>query len=131
MLAEKIRDQVSREISIVKETHPLRIKGIIGESELVISSRYHGLVSALSQGVPALGTGWSHKYQTLFDDYGFPEGLLDVSMSAEEIYRNIDMLVEPDKNAMLKKEIGIRGQSLKNESEKMWEEVFKVLEEGN
>jgi hypothetical protein len=41
------------------------------------------------------------------------------------------MLVEPDKNAMLKKEIGIRGQSLKNESEKMWEEVFRVLEEDN
>jgi colanic acid/amylovoran biosynthesis protein len=131
MLAEKIRDPVSQEISIVKETHPLRIKGIIGESELVISSRYHGLVSALSQGVPALGTGWSHKYQTLFDDYGFPEGLLDVSMPVEEIYRNIDTLVEPDKNAILKKEIGIRGQSLKNESEKMWEEVFRVLEEGN
>ena len=43
-----------------------------GRPSIVVSSRYHALVSAMSQGVPVVATGWSHKYATLLDDFGTP-----------------------------------------------------------
>ena len=46
-------------IPLVKEDDPLKIKGILGLSYAVVASRYHALVSALSQGVPAVATGWT------------------------------------------------------------------------
>jgi len=51
-LAESIVRESREDIEIIKETDALRIKGVLGLCAGVISSRYHGLVSALSQGVP-------------------------------------------------------------------------------
>lgn len=57
------------------------IKSAIGRSEVVLGSRYHGLVSALCQSVPAIAVGWSHKYRELFADYGVPDLALDLKAS--------------------------------------------------
>ena len=75
-LAIKVNRLCNESMPTVTETDPLAIKGIIGICNGVISSRYHGLISALSQGVPALATGWSHKYEALFSEYGIPGGCL-------------------------------------------------------
>ena len=44
------------------------IRAIIASLTVCISSRYHGLVSCLSHGVPVLALGWHHKYRNLMDD---------------------------------------------------------------
>lgn len=41
------------------------VKAIIGLCDLVIASRYHSLVAALSMGVVPVVIGWSHKYDEL------------------------------------------------------------------
>src|SRR5690606_2234902 len=66
---QRLADELSAAVGgipIVKESGALEIKGILGACSGTLGSRFHGLVSALSQGVPALATGWSHKYQMLF-----------------------------------------------------------------
>lgn len=126
----QIADQVNRELGdslpTIAEPDPLRTKGIIGRCDLVISSRFHALVSALSQGVPALGTGWSHKYQMLFEDYGFPEGLLDVRDDDQKI----DVILQTVfyKNPMrLKEKLLSTAKGEKAKTQDMWARVFETI----
>ncbi len=42
------------------------IKSVIRECTIVIASRFHSLVFALSLGIPSLAISWSHKYRELF-----------------------------------------------------------------
>lgn len=128
MLAEKIRDAVSQDVQIIKEAHPLKIKGILGVSTGTVGSRFHGLVSALSQGTPALATGWSHKYQMLFQDYGFPEGLLNVHMTQDELQKTMDLIIDETSKQNVIKKIQSNSHILKKETEKMWHEVKNLLE---
>jgi polysaccharide pyruvyl transferase WcaK-like protein len=125
-LARQISEGVGG-LPIIQESYPLKIKGILGACQGTIGSRYHGLVSALSQGVPSLATGWSHKYNMLFHDYGFDDGLLDVTTRDEEIHRKIDMVIDPDSRQEIQAVITAKSEELKKLSEKMWARVFEVL----
>lgn len=126
MLAEKLSAAVGG-IPIVRESGPLEIKGILGACSGTLGSRFHGLVSALSQGVPALATGWSHKYQMLFEDYGFPEGLVEVTSDEAEIKRKIDLVT--DESTRIAALIQTRTAELKMQSEQMWQQVFDVIDQ--
>lgn len=125
-LAEKLSSAVGG-IPIVRESGPLEIKGILGACSGTLGSRFHGLVSALSQGVPALATGWSHKYQMLFEDYGFPEGLVQVTSDEAEIKRKLDLVT--DESARIAALIQTRTAELKQQSEQMWQQVFDVIDQ--
>jgi polysaccharide pyruvyl transferase WcaK-like protein len=127
-LAKKIVESVDDSISIIQESDPLMIKGIIGASKALIGSRFHSLVSSLSQGIPALGTGWSHKYQMLFDDYGFSEGIIDISIEDYELYNKIDMLLSPEKYDDIQAILWQNSKEIEKEAEKMWSEVFEIID---
>ncbi|MBN2449850.1 MAG: polysaccharide pyruvyl transferase family protein [Lentisphaeria bacterium] len=75
-LARQLQRRLPTDIEIL-DPSPLEAKGILGCCRAVVASRYHALVGALCQGVPAVGTGWTHKYGALFDDYCCRENLLD------------------------------------------------------
>lgn len=127
ILAQQICEGIGCDLPIIQESHPLKIKGILGACQGTLGSRYHGLVSALSQGVPSLGTGWSHKYAMLFHDYGFDDGLLDSTTSYKEIYKKIDMIIDPDSRQEIQSVIIARSREFKKLSEEMWSMVFELL----
>ncbi|WP_258868023.1 polysaccharide pyruvyl transferase family protein [Alkalilimnicola ehrlichii] len=124
-LAEEISYEAGG-IPIVRETDPLAIKGILGSSYATIGSRFHGLVSALSQGVPSLGTGWSHKYLELFKDYGWSDGLIKVG--DEDVKSKLDQLIDPQSNLRIRRTLEHHSDQLKEATELMWERVFEVIE---
>ncbi|MDO3720306.1 polysaccharide pyruvyl transferase family protein [Marinobacter sp. chi1] len=128
MLAEKVSEAVGG-IPIVIETNPLHIKGILGTCDATVGSRFHGLVSALSQGVPSLATGWSHKYKRLFEDYGFIEGLVSVTDSDEVLRRKVDLLICEESSVALREKLNDRSGELKRLSEEMWGLVCSVIDE--
>lgn len=127
-LAERISESAGG-IPIVTETNPLNIKGILGSCDATIGSRFHGLVSALSQGVPSLATGWSHKYLKLFEDYAFDEGVVSVLIKEEELKEKIDLLVDPSKSKSLRVQLKQKSDELKLLSEEMWRLVFDEIDQ--
>ncbi|WP_164968941.1 polysaccharide pyruvyl transferase family protein [Arcobacter sp. CECT 8989] len=127
VLAEEIANKVGG-INIFKEEDPLKVKGIIKQSHGVIGSRFHSLVSSLSQATPALGTSWSHKYQMLFKDYDFEEGILTLDSSVDDIRRKVDILIDENSKEKLVLKLENKSKYLKELSNQMWEKVFKEIE---
>lgn len=107
-----------------QEADPLVVKALIGQSKAVICSRFHGCVSALSQGIPCIGTSWSHKYQALFADYQQQRFLLDPGLSESELAELIDELLALPAEPLLQ-----ASALLKQQSEQMWNLVLQSLSE--
>lgn len=126
-LGQQIQQNFNGNIEIIREDNPLYLKGILGSCQLVISSRFHGLISALSQGIPCLGTGWSHKYQQLFATYSCPEMLVDLQANPDENLHKLDLMIsEPSRNSLIQS-ITIASKHQKALSEAMWQEIAKLI----
>ncbi len=97
---------------------------MIGQCRIVISSRFHGLVSALSQSVPVLAMGWSHKYKELLTDYDCEEFLIPVDgIAISKALENID------KNyPKIKRRIEVRAKEIKAQVSQMWATVASIVE---
>jgi polysaccharide pyruvyl transferase WcaK-like protein len=59
-------------VEIIDSAHmsSTELKNVIASCEVVIASRYHSCVAALSSGVPTLVVGWHYKYEELLHWYG-------------------------------------------------------------
>lgn len=124
-LAKSVQKNIKKQIPIIVENNPLNIKGIIGTCDFVFSSRYHGLINALSQGIPAIGTSWSHKYKELFNYYKHSDLLVDINIKKNEVSNLVKMIsVNIDK---IKKEILSASKAHMKEVDNMWEEVFEII----
>ena len=121
-LADRLAS-IDSNIPIIHESNTLYIKGIIGHSNLLVGSRFHSLVSGLSQGIPTLGTGWSHKYVELFNDYDFPDGLLNLSSKESEIINSLDNICDPKSSKELAKHLKHRASLQKTLAMEMWGKV--------
>ncbi|NEP76387.1 MAG: polysaccharide pyruvyl transferase family protein [Okeania sp. SIO2G5] len=122
-IAQEILKEVKTQIPIVQDKNPLHIKGIIGKSQFVVSSRFHGLVSSLSQEVPCLGTGWSHKYKELFTDYSCPDFLLSVEDDKQLAMDKLSTLICPSSRSKISGKIAKASQNQKMLSQGMWNKV--------
>ena len=110
-------------IQLISEP-PLTAKGIIGSAALVLSSRFHACVSGLSQSVPTLGTGWTHKYVGLFEDFGCPENLLTSLPDQGTLREKLGKLVEPEGRATLVSILDDRTAALRKQATAMWEDIL-------
>jgi len=106
-------------VSVLQPDDPLTVKAWIGHAGLVFSSRFHGCVSALSQGVPCIGTSWSHKYQHLYADYACTEWLVGLD-SSEEVLEKLFTQCSSDE---LKNSLQQHSAKLQQLAANMWLEV--------
>ena len=128
-LAEAVNASFSKAVPVFVEDDPLAVKGIIGVCTAVITSRFHGLVSALTQAVPCLCVGWSHKYQALMEDYAYGEGLLSsADLEGPGLEQKISMILDPESSDVLRKNLKRNSEIQKEYSKAMWEQVFDLLD---
>lgn len=126
-IAEEVISDLGITAEIIEEQNPIKIKGIIKNSHAVISSRFHGLVSALSQSIPSLGTGWSHKYKMLFEDYISDKYLLNQTHSDDEVDKLLEEILEGGKRDEIINNLEKSSSDIQAKTNEMWNLVFSTL----
>lgn len=125
-LAAAVDARIDGTVPVLVEPDALRLKGVIGRCHAIFSSRFHGLVSGLSQGVPSLGTGWSHKYEHLFAEYCCPSALIDATR-ADSLEGAVSALLVGERYAATRTTLRERAAWHKEQVGAMWERVDALL----
>jgi polysaccharide pyruvyl transferase WcaK-like protein len=126
-LIESLQQRLREPIEVVSGLSAVQIKQLISQCRFVISSRFHGLVSSLSSGVPAVAIGWSHKYQALMEDFGVKHLLANVDFSEVRVLIDSN-LISPDVRAEISRILSKKSDSNRESLVKMWDEVFALVE---
>lgn len=123
-LVPGIFKELGREIPVIHESSPLKLKGLLAAAGLVVGSRFHALTGALSSGVPAVALGWSHKYPRLFETFGCPEMVGDMT-ELSRLPDQLELLInERDERAS---RLALKRGDLRLELDKMWSDVGDCL----
>ena len=77
-LLQELNLMLQKPLPIITKQAGIDIKKLILDSKLLITARFHGAVSGLTQGVPTLCTSWSHKYQELLSEHQCADNMLDI-----------------------------------------------------
>ena len=117
----------AQNIPVVKGLNAVQTKGVIAASQMVISSRFHGVANALSSCVPCLASSWSHKYQKLLEEFGQGDCLVDLT-DMEGTLAKVDRLLDPETNANTRNTLKEKTQHLVAKNQEMWVFVWETIE---
>jgi colanic acid/amylovoran biosynthesis protein len=109
---------------LVQLEDPLAVKAFIGGAELVISSRFHGAVNALSQAVPCIATSWSHKYHAMMSDFAMADYCVE-QLSADSLCQAVEKLLANKANLL--PQLAERAEQLKQRNQQMWQQLQQLL----
>ena len=123
ILLQDLNSKLLKPLPIITKQTGIDIKQIISNSKLLITARFHGAVSGLTQGVPTLCTSWSHKYSELLNEHQCENNLLDVLDVESAKHIIADALENPNKYASKDGCI----QKVESRVEKMWKDVFSII----
>ena len=123
-ICQQIASQFQPRLRIINESDPRKVKGWIAQSALVVCSRFHGCVSALSSGVPCLGTSWSHKYHAMMTDFGMADYCIE-QLSAVTLTHKISELMA--NKAHIQPVLAENSAALKAKNQLMWQKLWAEL----
>jgi len=129
-LAAHLQHAAGGAIPVIHEQDALLLRARIADAYLVIGSRYHALVSALSNGVPVLASGWSHKYESLLRDFGCERYDVGPTIDSSALHGLIDELTDPQTRSALRSRILRHRAGLIGQINEMWSLVHATLGRG-
>lgn len=126
ILAKRIQTEFSDPIDIIEVDDPLQLKSYLAAATLVVGSRFHALVGALSSGTPSVAIGWSHKYDELMKEYGSSEFSVKIGD-----FETLEKIVKQCANSKLlathANVVTQHAKQQKQKSSEMWEMVDEIL----
>jgi colanic acid/amylovoran biosynthesis protein len=119
-----LREPLQR-LGIVTTFHddPRVAKAELARAWLVVSSRYHGMLGALTSGTPCVVLGWSHKYVGLLRFYPRGEDWLVPEATAEALAARAAWISAPARRAAMLACIEEGNRGIAARTEAMWNEV--------
>ena len=124
-LCYRCKESLGGNIDVVTGINALEVKGLIASAYAVITSRFHGLASALNSGVPSLATSWSHKYEELFRDYGITDSVLPLD-NLDKAMEKVDCLLDKHNNAEIRVKLNGYVSQIKAQTREMWKVVWNL-----
>lgn len=124
-LAYQCRHALKEDIEVVTGLNGLEVKGLISTAKLVITSRFHGVASALNSCVPCLSTSWSHKYSELYKDYGLEDGVLPINDDVKSL-KLVEDYLSDDKNSSIRHQLERVLPHIQDETKRMWNEIWNI-----
>lgn len=125
LLAYKCREKIGNWTEVVTGLNALEVKGMIASSYVVITSRFHGLASALNSCVPCLATSWSHKYAELFKDYGLSDCVLPLDNN-EKAIEKVSSFIDEAQNKEIRKHLAVQVEKIMSQTREMWNVVWSI-----
>jgi colanic acid/amylovoran biosynthesis protein len=125
-LSYECKKRIENNIEVVTGLNALEVKGMIASAYLVVTSRFHGLASALNSCVPCLATSWSHKYSELLNDYGLSDGVLPLDNN-EKAIEKVSSYIDNNVNAEIRQHLSARVKMIKSQTTDMWNTVWNGL----
>ena len=113
------------DIEVVTGLNALEVKGLISSAYLLITSRFHGVASALNSCVPCLATSWSHKYKELFADYGLDNCILPLD-NLDKALEMVKDCLSVDTNKKIREDLCLQVPEIKKQTLDMWDCVWGV-----
>lgn len=128
-LVSVVEQRLGRSLTTVVEDDPVIVKGLVGQASFVVGSRYHGLISALTQGVACVGTSWSHKYEALFRSFACDHLLVPRSrLGNPEVHRAVmETVLDPERRRQWAERARLISDDHVARTREMWREVRAVL----
>lgn len=123
--AYRIQEKLSKKIEVVSGLNAIEVKGLIASSYMCISSRFHGVASALNSAVPCLATSWSHKYSELFKDYDMDDCVLQIKEESS-VLRKVEDYLDKETNQKIHLHLLSQQPKIYAESKKMWEYIWSL-----
>lgn len=122
-LAYHCRTRLNNSIEVVTGLNALEVKGLISTSYLCVSSRFHGVASALNSGVPCLATSWSHKYAELYNDYSISDCILDLS-NMDRCFNMVNNYMNDSENRRIREHLEVQIPKIQAKIRNMWDYVW-------
>lgn len=126
-VARLIEAQLGRPVPVLTHSCPRVLKGIIGQSRMVIGSRFHALVGALCQGIPVISTSWSHKYRELLTEYGVPEFLVQPGGPSGLLAERIEQLANTSEHTRISTNLKERAAVFRSQSLNTFERTYSTI----
>lgn len=98
-------------------------KAIIKKMDIVITSRFHGAIAALSQAIPVITLSWSFKYKELMSWFGLEDYNIDFHDFNPQKAADLVRIAEQNKNN-LKAIISDRLPNIRQKLDKLFQDTY-------
>ena len=101
------------------------IRRIISQADVLVTSRYHAMISGLALEVPTVVIGWGHKYKETMAYFGLEDYSLDFGSGQDELAAIISKVLQDPKE--VKKKIHNNLPRVRLLSKKQFDYLVRVL----